>query len=118
MTVLNKTLDRESMFPKAYRGASQVSVRKVIVMPVGCMQINAAQVPRVVANDHLLRFANPGVEHVGPIVNPFKGHAVAADQAPFEWQEVNQKAARINNRRRLAAAWLRVVSKNPALPSI
>src|SRR5437667_3558354 len=111
-------LDRESMLPKTDRWTPQVSVRKVVVMTVGCMQINAAQIPWVIANDHLLRFADPGVEHVRPIVNPLKGHAVAADQAPFERQEVNQKAARIHNRRRLAAAWVGVVSKNPALPGI
>src|SRR5216683_1410274 len=98
-----------SMVPK-------IAVAQVVISAIGAKQIDSAEVPRVIADNHRLGMADPGTEHVCPIGDRVQRHAVAPNPAARDRQEVDQEAARIGHRFWLAATERRTVAGNPTFP--
>ena len=80
------------------------SVVHIVVSPVGCQQIDAAQVSRIVTNDHPLLLADPGSQYIRPVLNRMERDSLSSNQAPLERQKIDEKPARIGNRSRFAAS--------------
>src|SRR5713226_1930895 len=114
--VLAQSLRRQAMLPQADRRAPQIAVAQVVISAIGAKQIDSAEVPRVIADNHRLGMADPGSEHVCPIGDRVQRHAVAPNPAARDRQEVDQEAARIGHRFWLAATERRTVAGNPTFP--
>src|SRR5216684_3569531 len=114
--VLAQSLRRQAMLPQADRRTPQIAVAQVVISAIGAKQIDSAEVPRVIADNHRLGMADPGSEHVCPIGDRVQRHAVAPNPAARDRQEVDQEAARIGHRFWLAATERRTVAGNPTFP--
>ena len=91
------------MFPQADRRPAQVAIAEVVIGPIRPEQIDAAQIARVVTDDHRLGMADPGAQDVRPVGDRVQRDAVAPDHPPFDGRKSIKEAARIGDRRRLTA---------------
>src|SRR6185437_17006795 len=64
-----QTLARELMFPERDRRSAQIPIAKIVVLSIRSEQVDATQVTRIVADDHLLWPAHPYRERVRPVKN-------------------------------------------------
>jgi hypothetical protein len=79
--------------------------------------VDAAEVARIVADDHALALTDPGAHHVGPIADRVQENAFTANEAALHRQEVNQEAARIGDGGWRAASRRLAVAQDSAQPS-
>lgn len=115
-SLIPQALQRQAVLPQADRRPPQVAVGQIVIGAVGSEQIDAAEIARVVADDHSLGMADPGAQHVSPVGDRVQRHAVAPDPATLDRQEVDQEAARIRHRDRRATAERGAVAGDATLP--
>ncbi|CCV09113.1 hypothetical protein MESS2_850017 [Mesorhizobium metallidurans STM 2683] len=114
--LLPQALQCQAMLPQADRRPPQVAIGKVVIGAIGPKQIDAAEIARVVADDHPLGMADPGAEHVSPVGDRVQRHAITPDPATLDRQEVDQEAARVGHGDRRATAERGAVAGDAPLP--